>query len=83
MPRIPPLLAGSILTGGTALAAAWTWMHVTGSRTLTVGAVIVCAAISVTTVLVLEAVVRRVRRGRPRRAHARTHPKPRKDTTPA
>jgi predicted Co/Zn/Cd cation transporter (cation efflux family) len=69
--RIPPLLAGSILVGAIALATAWTWLHLTGARTLSPGAVIACTAVSVAVALALEHAARRVRRGRPRRAHAR------------
>jgi hypothetical protein len=77
--RIPPLLAQCALVGAIALGTAWAWIYLTNSGTLTPGAVIVCTAISVALALAAEAVIEAVRRGRPRRAHARTQPsKPRK-----
>jgi hypothetical protein len=72
--RIPPLLAQCALVGGIALGTAWAWIHLTDSGTLSPGAVIVCTAISVALALAVEAAVEAVRRGRPRRAHARPQP---------
>lgn len=71
MPRIPPLLAQSVLVAGIALGTAWTWLTLTRARVLSPGAVIVCTAIAVVVALAVEAAVRRARAGRPRRAHAR------------
>jgi hypothetical protein len=70
--RIPPLLAQSVLVGGIALGTAWAWIRLTDSGTLSPGAVIVCTAIWVALALAAEAAIDAVRRGRPRRAHART-----------
>ncbi|WP_157865104.1 hypothetical protein [Streptomyces prasinopilosus] len=74
MPRIPPLLAQAVLVGCTALATAWAWLTLTRARVLSPGAVIVCTVIAVTLALAVEAGVRRIRHGRPRRAHARPNP---------
>lgn len=74
MPRTPPLLAQAVLVGAIAVGTAWTWLHSTGAHHLSAGAVLACTFISVTVALLVEAGVRRVRRGRPRRAHARTRP---------
>jgi hypothetical protein len=78
--RIPPLLAQSALVGGIALGTAWAWIRLTDSGTLSPGAVIVCTAISVALALAVEAAIEAVRRGRPRRTHARPRPTTRKDT---
>jgi len=71
-PRMPAWLAECRLIAAIAVVTAWAWMYLTGQYTLTVGAVITCTVISVTVCLAVEAAVRHVRRGRPRRAHART-----------
>lgn len=78
MPRIPPLLVGCALTGVISVATAWAWLALTGSRTLSPGAIVICAVASVTVALVVEHAMRALRRGRPRRAHARPTPKTRK-----
>jgi hypothetical protein len=79
-PRIPTTVAECIPVAVIAAGTAWAWLYLAGARTLTVGAVIACAAITVAVDLALEAAIRRVRRGRPRRAHARTTPtNPRKN----
>jgi hypothetical protein len=66
------LLAQCALVGGIASATAWAWIRLTDSGTLAPGAVIVCTAISVALAFAAEAAIGAVRRGRPRRAHART-----------
>ncbi|MFJ4473287.1 hypothetical protein ACIP2X_38135 [Streptomyces sp. NPDC089424] len=71
MHRIPPIVAGCIAVGLIALATAWAWLAVTGSPHLTPPAVVACTVIAVAAHFALEALVRHVRRGRPRRAHAR------------
>jgi hypothetical protein len=73
MRRIPPILAGSALVGGTAIATAWIWLRLTRARVLSPGAVIVCTIIAVALVLAIEETARRIRRGRIRRAHACPH----------
>lgn len=78
MPRIPPILAQCALVGAIALTAAWTWLRLTGSRTLSPGAILACTVVSVAVALAVEAVALRTHRGRLRRAHARPHPKTRK-----
>ncbi|MEW2402194.1 hypothetical protein [Streptomyces sp. NPDC046862] len=78
MPRISPLLASIALIAVTALATAWAWLTLTGSRVLTPGAVVACTVLSVALALLVEHAARRMRRGRPRRAHARPNPKTRK-----
>lgn len=65
MRRIPDLAAGCILVGVIACATAAAWLQVTGARSLTAAAVIVCTITSVTVALLLEALVRQVRRQRP------------------
>lgn len=65
------LFAQAVLVAGIAVGTAGAWLHLTSARHLTPGAVIVCAFASVVAALLVEEVVRRVRRGRPRRAHAR------------
>jgi hypothetical protein len=82
MPRIPPLLAGCILVAAIAAATAGIWLYVRGARSLSPAAIVACTVISVVLALAVEAAVRHVRRGRPRRAHARTTPT-RKDTPAA
>jgi len=74
MPRIPPFLAQAVLVGALAVGTAWAWLHLTGATHLTPGAVLACTFLSVAAALLVEAGVRRVRRGRPRRAHARPRP---------
>lgn len=74
MHRIPTPLAQCALVAGIAAGTAWAWLYATGQHTLTAGAVIACTLISVAVALALEAAVRWVRRGRPRRAHARPTP---------
>jgi hypothetical protein len=69
MPRIPPLLAGCLLTGAIAVATGTAWIYTTGR--LAPGAIVLCAAISVTASLAVEAVVREIRRRR--RAPIRRH----------
>jgi hypothetical protein len=81
-----------------ALATAYTWLRITHRHTLTVGSVVACTVIAVTSSLLLEQAIKQVRRrGRPRRTHAlgrcqaRVHdlqtgtstPQSRKDITPA
>lgn len=79
MHRIPPLLAQCLLVGGIACAVAWTWLTLIHARVLSPGAVLVCTAVSVALALVVEHGVRRIRHGRPRRAHAQPAPsKPRR-----
>ncbi len=80
MRRIPPLLVECVLVGAIALGTAWTWMAATGTRVLTVGAVIVCTLVSVALAFAVEAVIKHARRGRPRRAHA-APPKTREKTS--
>jgi cytochrome bd-type quinol oxidase subunit 1 len=76
------LAAQCVLIAVIALATAWTWLHATGQPALTRASVVACTAISVALALVVDAAARRVVRGRPRRAHARTNTiTPRKDTT--
>ncbi|MFF9287563.1 hypothetical protein [Streptomyces griseosporeus] len=77
--RIPPLLIQCALVGAVALTTAVAWLRLTGSRALSPAAVIVCTVIAVVVSLAVEHLVRLVRRGRPRRAHARPHPKTRKE----
>ncbi|MFF7795591.1 hypothetical protein [Streptomyces sp. NPDC007991] len=72
--HIPPILAQCALVSAIACGTAWAWLHLTGSRTLTPGAILACTAVSVALALAVEAAVQRTRRGRPRRAHARPHP---------
>jgi uncharacterized protein YybS (DUF2232 family) len=72
--HIPPLLASSVLVGAIACGTAWAWLTLTQARILSPGAVIVCTAISVAVALAVEHAARLVRRGRPRRAHARPAP---------
>lgn len=80
MRRIPTPLAECALVAVIAAGTAWAWLYATGQRTFTVGSAVACALISVVVALVVEAAIRRVRRGRPRRAHARTTPtNPRKN----
>lgn len=62
---IPDLAAGCILVGVIACATAAAWLHTTGARSLTAAAVIICTITSVTAALLLEALVRQVRRQRP------------------
>jgi hypothetical protein len=62
MPHIPPLLAECILTGAIAIATAVVWIYTTGR--LAPGAIVLCAAISVTGSLAVEAAVREIRRRR-------------------
>lgn len=80
MPRIPALLADCLLVGVIACATAWTWLHLTGARSLTMGAVIACTLVSVAVSLALEEAAKRVRRRRrPHRTHARpANPAPRR-----
>lgn len=68
------LLAQCVLVGAIALGTAWAWIRLTDSGTLSPGAVIVCTAISVALALAAESAIGAVRRGQPRRAHARTTP---------
>lgn len=76
IPRIPTAeLAGCALVGAIALAAAYTWLAVTGQRTLSAAAIVACTLISVAIALAVEHAIRRVRRDRPRRAHARPNPR--------
>lgn len=72
MHRIPALLTGCVLAGAIALGTALAWMALTGSRVLSLGAVIVCTGVSVVGALGVEQVIHRARHGRPRRAHAKT-----------
>lgn len=74
MHRIPTPLAQCALVAGIAAGTAWAWLYATGQHTFTLDAAIVCAFIAVVVALVVEAAIRRVRRGRPRRAHARPTP---------
>lgn len=76
------LIVQCAFIAGIALATAWVWLHATGQHALTPGAVVACTVISVVLALAVDAAVRQVRRGRPRRAHARTTPT-RKDTPAA
>jgi hypothetical protein len=76
--RIPLVIAECALVAAIAAGTAWAWMYFTGSWTLTFGSILACTAITVAATHVVEAAVRRVRRGRRRRAHARPHPKIRK-----
>lgn len=78
IPRIPAQLAGCALVGAIALVTAWTWLRLSGQRTLSGAAIVTCMLISVAAALAVEATARRVRRGRPRRAHARPNPDTRK-----
>lgn len=71
MPRIPEHLAGCALVGAIALGTAYGWLAWAGQDALSVPAIVACTLISVAVALAVEAVARRVRRGRPRRAHAR------------
>lgn len=82
MRRIPAPLTECALVAAIAAGTAWAWMYTTGSRTLTAGAVVVCTLASVVLALGVEAALRQVRRGRPRRAHARPT-KTRKETNNA
>ena len=79
MPRIPPLLAGCILTGAIAAATGTTWIYAAGR--LTPAAIVICAAISVTVSLALETAAREARRRRraplQRRWTTTRHRKPR------
>lgn len=71
MLRVPPLLAECVLVGAIALTTACTWMLLAGTRTLSVNAVILCTLASVALAFAVEAIVKTIRRGLPRRAHAR------------
>lgn len=71
MRHVPPLIAECILVGAVALATAWTWLTLTDTRTFTAGGILACTGISVAVAMTVEAAVKRLRRGRPRRAHAR------------
>jgi len=62
MPRISPLLAGCLLTGAIAVATGTAWIHANGR--LPPGAIVLCAGISVTASLAVEAAVREIRRRR-------------------
>ena len=72
MRRIPTPLAECTLVAAIAAGTAWAWLYATDQDTFTLGATIGCALISVVVSLVVQAVIGWVRRGRPRRAHART-----------
>lgn len=74
MRRIPTTLAECVLVAVIAAGTAWAWLYTTGQRTLTVAAIVTCTVISVVVALVVEAAIRRLRRGQPRRAHARPVP---------
>jgi membrane protein YdbS with pleckstrin-like domain len=74
MRRIPTPITECALVAVIAAGTAWVWLYFTGQHTLTVGAVIACTLVSVVVALVVEAAIRRARRGRPRRAHARAVP---------
>jgi len=69
MPRIPPLLAGCLITGAIAAATGTACISITGR--LTPAGIVLCAAISVAASLALEAAVREARRRR--RAPLRRH----------
>ena len=62
MPSIPPLLAGCLLTGAIAIATGTAWIYTTGR--LGPGAIVLCAAISVTASLAVETTAREIRRRR-------------------
>ncbi len=77
------LIGQCVLIAVIALATAWGWLHATCQHALSPGAVVACTAISVVIALAVESAARRIHRGRPRRAHARTTPSnPRKDGAP-
>lgn len=71
MPRIPSLLVQAVLVGAIAVATSGIWLHLTTTRQLTPGGVLICTILTVMLAPIVEAGVRRVRHGRPRRAHAR------------
>lgn len=71
MSRIPPLLVQAVLVAAIAVTAGGIWLHLTTAQRLSPGGVLICTILTVTLAPMVEAGVRRVRRGRPRRAHAR------------
>ncbi|MFE0207051.1 hypothetical protein [Streptomyces sp. NPDC058985] len=71
MRRLLLLLTQCVLIVAIACATAWAWLTFTAAPHLTLGSVIGCAFAAALLTLLVEAAVRQVRRGRPRRAHAR------------
>jgi cytochrome c biogenesis factor len=76
--RIPPILAQAVLVAAIAVASSGIWLYLTSAQDLTPGGILICTILTVAVAPAVEAAVRRVRHGRPRRAHARSHPNTRK-----
>jgi hypothetical protein len=63
------LLVPCLFLAAIAAGTAWLWLTLTRAQVLSPGAVLICAGISVAVALAVESAARRIRHGRPHRAH--------------